>query len=46
MTRSLQQSDHDIWVSLQEVNDTVEERVVLEYQLDQLKTIGNSDLSD
>jgi len=30
----------------QEVNDTVEERVVLEYQLDQLKTIGNSDLSD
>ena len=31
---------------LQEVNDTVEERVVLEYQLDQLKTIGNSDLSD
>ena len=32
--------------SLQEVNDTVEERVVLEYQLDQLKTIGNSDLSD
>jgi len=30
----------------QEVNDTVEERVVLEYQLDQLKTIGSSDLSD
>ena len=32
---------------VQEVNDTVEERVVLEYQLDQLKTIGSSDqLSD
>jgi len=30
----------------QEVNDTVEERVVLEYQLDQLKTIGSSDLSE
>ena len=30
----------------QEVNDTVEERVVLEYQLDQLKSIGTSDLSD
>ena len=30
----------------QEVNDTVEERVVLEYQLEQLKTIGHSDLSD
>ena len=24
----------------QEVNDTLEERVVLEYQLDQLKSIG------
>ena len=32
---------------VKEVNDTVEERVVLEYQLDQLKTIGSSDqLSD
>jgi len=30
----------------QEVNDTVEERVVLEYQLDQLKSIGTSHLSD
>ena len=27
----------------QEVNDTVEERVVLEYQLDQLKSIGNDE---
>ena len=39
-------NDNDCNV-VQEVNDTVEERVVLEYQLDQLKTIGSSDqLSD
>ena len=27
----------------QEVSDTLEERVVLEYQLEQLKSIGNDD---